>query len=148
MRISWLKTMATKISPKAQGYRTHPPPPPKVIPNDSILLINFSSPRLQDLQRIGMGEPSEFVEQLYYRMIISTMGRQEIRVMSTRQGDEVPFLPSSVVEKSWLPLFECLSIDALQIKNKILSRRVFQGRRSTILRSNEESKKETKKRKY
>ena len=70
------------------------------------------------------------------------MARQEIR---TRRGDEVPFLPSSVGEKSWLPLFECLSIDALQIKNKILSRRVFQGRRSTILRSNEGSKKETKK---
>ena len=109
-----------------------------------MLLINFSSPRLQDLQRTGMGEPSTFFEQLDHRVIISSMARQEIRVMSTRRGDEVPFLPSSVGEKSWLPLFECLSIDALQIKNKILSRRVFQGRRSTILRSNEESKKEKK----
>ena len=92
-----------------------------------MLLINFSSPRLQDLQRTGMGEPLTFFEQLYHRVIISTMAREEIRVMSTRRGDEVPFLPSSVGEKSWLPLFECLSIDALQIKNNILSWRVFQG---------------------
>ena len=94
-----------------------------------MMLINFSSPRLQDLQPTGIGEPSTFFEQLYHRVIISSMARQEIR---TRRGDEVPFSPSSVGEKSWLPLFECLSIDALQIKNKILSRRVFQGRRSTI----------------
>ena len=67
-----------------------------------MLLINFSSPRLQDLQRIGMGEPSEFFEQLYYRMIISTMGRQEIRVMSTRRGYLVPLTPSSVGENNWL----------------------------------------------
>ena len=39
---------------------------------------------------------------------VSTMGRQEIRVISTRQGDEVPLLPSPVVENSWLPLFDCL----------------------------------------
>ena len=74
-----------------------------------MLLINFSSPRLQDLQRTGMGEASAFFEQLDHRVIIiSTMARQEIRVMSTRRGDEVPFLPSSVGEKSWLPLFEFL----------------------------------------
>ena len=73
-----------------------------------MLLINFSSPRLQDLQRTGIGEASAFFEQLYHRMLISTMGRQEVRVMSTRRGDEVPLLPSSVGEKSWLPLFEFL----------------------------------------
>ena len=61
-----------------------------------ILLINFSSPRLQDLQRTGMGEASAFFEQLDRRLLISTMGRQEIRVMSTRRGDEVPLLPCSV----------------------------------------------------
>ena len=74
-----------------------------------MLLINFSSPRLQDLQRTGMGEPSAFFEQLDHRVIIiSTMARQEIRVMSTWRGEEVPLLPSSVGENSWLPLFECL----------------------------------------
>ena len=73
-----------------------------------ILLINFSSARLQDLQRTGIGDASAFFEQLYHRMFISTMARQEIRVMSTRRGDEVPLLPSSVGENSWLPLFECL----------------------------------------
>ena len=74
-----------------------------------ILLINFSSPRLQDLQRAGMGESSAFFEQLDHRVIIiSSMARQEIRVMNTRRGDEVPLLPSSVGENSWLPLFECL----------------------------------------
>ena len=72
-----------------------------------ILLINFSSPRLQNLQRTGMGEASAFFEQLYHRMIIS-MGLQDIQVRSTRRGDEVPLLPSSVGEKSWLPLFEFL----------------------------------------
>ena len=73
-----------------------------------MMLINFSSPRLQDLQRTGMGEPSTFFEQLDHRVIISSMARQEIRVMSTRRGDEVPLLPSSVGENSWLPLLECL----------------------------------------
>ena len=74
-----------------------------------MLLINFSSPRLQHLQRTGMGESSAFSEQLYHRVIIiSTMAREEIRVMSTRRGYEVPLLPSSVGKKSWLPLFECL----------------------------------------
>ena len=57
-----------------------------------MLLINFSSPRLQNLQRTGMGEASAFFEQLYHRMIISTMGRQEVRVMSTWRGDEFLFL--------------------------------------------------------
>ena len=55
-----------------------------------MLLINFSSPRLQDLQRTGMGEASAFFEQLDRRLLISTMGRQEIRVMSTRRGYLVP----------------------------------------------------------
>ena len=75
-----------------------------------MLLINFSSPRLQHLQRTGMGEPSAFFEQLDHRVIIiSTMARQEIRVnSSTRRGDEVPLLPSSVGENSWLLLFQCL----------------------------------------
>ena len=73
-----------------------------------MLLINLSSPRLQDLQQNGMGEPSAFFEQLYHRVIISTMGRQKIRVVSTRRGDEVPLLPSSVGENILLPLFECL----------------------------------------
>ena len=63
------------------------------------------------------------------------MARQEIR---TRRGDEVPFLPSSFGEKSWLPLFECLSIDALQIKNRILSWKVFQGRLLEIKKLNTE----------
>ena len=57
-----------------------------------MLLINFSSPRLQDLQQTGMGEASAFFEQLYHRVIISTMGRQEVRVMSNRRGDEIPLL--------------------------------------------------------
>ena len=73
-----------------------------------MLLINFSSPRLQDLQRTGMGEASAFFEQLDRRLLISTMGRQEIRVMSTRRGGEVPLLPSSVGNNSGIPLFECL----------------------------------------
>ena len=30
-----------------------------------MLLINFSSPRLQDLQQTGMGEASAFFEQVY-----------------------------------------------------------------------------------
>ena len=71
-----------------------------------MLLINFSSPRLQHLQRGGMGESSAFFEQLYHRLIISTMARQDF--MSTRRGDEVPLLPSSVGENSWLLLFQCL----------------------------------------
>ena len=57
-----------------------------------MLLINFSFPRLQNLQRTGMGEASAFFEQLYHRVIISTMGRQEVRVMSNRRGDEIPLL--------------------------------------------------------
>ena len=57
-----------------------------------MLLINFSSPGLQHLQQTWMGESSAFFEQLDHRVIIiSTMARQEIRVMSTRRGDEVPF---------------------------------------------------------
>ena len=67
-----------------------------------MLLINFSSPRLQDLQQTGMGEASAFFEQLDHRVIISTMARQEIRVMSTRRGYEVPLLPTSVGENSCL----------------------------------------------
>ena len=68
-----------------------------------MLLINFSSPRLQDLQRTGIGEPSAFFEQLDHRVIIiSTMARQEIRVMSSRRGYEVPLLPTSVGENSCL----------------------------------------------
>ena len=73
-----------------------------------MLLINFSSPRLQDLQRTGMGESAAFFEQLDQRLIISSMGRQDIRIMSTRRGQEVPLLSSSVGKNSWLPLFQCL----------------------------------------
>ena len=68
-----------------------------------MLLINFSSPRLQDLQRTGMGEASAFFEQLYHRMIISTMACQEVRVMR-----EMRSLYYSVGKNSWLRLFECL----------------------------------------
>ena len=43
-------------------------------------------------------------------MFISTMARQEIRVMSTRRGYEVPLLPTSVGENSCLLYIIYLSI--------------------------------------
>ena len=71
------------------------PIPFEVIPNESIFVDAADQFFISEAAEPATNWDAKsltFFEQLYHRMLISTMGRQEVRVMSTWRGDEFLFL--------------------------------------------------------